>query len=159
VEGLDHSTLQLGRSVRFLVNVSLEQRFRERPLLFGDLAERPVGVTYDDLDRMLTLDEERGRLQHGDARRILRTGFVLLGNGATPTYLAVEVSWSVDVSDVQRAAERAGLLRKAGHQACGAVAGWRIQREALDLAERLGVGRVIERELDGEDPAGGDEQI
>ena len=154
----DQRAQQTNTDIGILKGNSVEARFRGRPTLFGDLVSQPVALSITEFDAFIAQEIAAGRLLPVEGRRVLRTDLLIRGGEpANPTYLAIEVSWSVDVSDVQRAAERAGLLRKAGHQARGAVAGWRIQREALDLAERLDVGRVIERELDGEDPAGGDD--
>jgi len=46
-------------------------------------------------------------------------------------WLAVEISATVDTKDVERAVERAAMLRKAGYAAIPAVAG----REATFIAE------------------------
>jgi len=155
----DQRAQRTNTDIGILKGNSVEERFRGRATFFSDLVPRPVVLTISEFDAFVADEIATGRLLPVEGRRVLRTDLLVRGGEpANPTYLVVEVSWSVDVSDVQRAAERAGLLRKAGHQARGAVAGWRIQREALDLAERLDVGRVIERELDGEDPAGGDDE-
>lgn len=54
-------------------------------------------------------------------------------------HLVVEVSGQVQVSDVVRAARRAGYLRRAGFDARGCVFGHEIAPEALDTARSMGV--------------------
>jgi hypothetical protein len=64
------------------------------------------------------------------------------------TYLAVEVSWMIDASDVVRAAERARLLAKIGQPVLAAVAGRRIQPDVMDLAARRGVAVIVDDAMD-----------
>jgi len=56
-----------------------------------------------------------------------------------PGYLAVEVSRTVNIDDVERARERAEILRKAGIAARGAVGGRKITHEAQQTADETGV--------------------
>lgn len=81
--------------------------------------------------------------------RFEQTDIVFRSAAQTPvSYLAVEVSWMIDASDVLRAAERATLLAKTGQQVLAAVAGRRIQPDVLDLASRRGVEVVVDNTLD-----------
>ena len=134
----------------------MERRYRERPAFFRHILTDPTPLSWSTLADWLGKVTEAGKIASGEAsvelRGAARTAIVFRGGDpADPEYLAVEVSWAVDESDVRRAAQRAALLRKAGVRARAAVAGQRIQPEAVTMAEREGVARVIEEELDAED--------
>ncbi|MCS7010111.1 MAG: hypothetical protein NZL98_01915, partial [Anaerolineales bacterium] len=84
----------------------------------------------EELDHLLALDLLlSGRLNLPWAARI----------GVDEVWLAVEVSAVVDRQDVERAWERAALLRRAGLQALAVAAGHRWTQGAEQVAERKGV--------------------
>jgi len=68
-------------------------------------------------------------------------------------WLAVEVSAVVDQGDVQRAARRAGYLRRAGYPAVPAVAGERATEGAERLAEEDGVALFLDGRVAFWEPA------
>ncbi|MCC7367244.1 MAG: hypothetical protein IT306_02405 [Chloroflexi bacterium] len=146
-------------SLGILKGNTMEERYRGRSrTYFGELLEQPVTLSIAEFDEFAAQQVTEGRLLPAEARRLGRADLLVRGTVAgSPKYLVVEASWALNQEDVERAADRAALLRKAGHDAQGVVAGWRIQPAALDLAERMGVARIIERELDGLDPTGGDD--
>jgi hypothetical protein len=113
-----------------------------------------VALTPADVAALLDGEVAAGRLAPGEARQVERTDLILRSSesGVSP-YLVLEVSWLVDARGVRRAHDRAALLRKAGHDARGAVAGTRILPDAVALAGRLGVERVIDEEDDEIDEA------
>ncbi len=132
----------------------MEQRYQDRSAYFEHLIARPYPLSSRELADWLRERVAEGRLEPAEAQRVLRVDIVFRGGDpADPEYLAVEVSWAVDQSDVRRAADRAALLRKTGVRVMAAVAGQRIEPEAVALAERTGVARVIEEELDALDDA------
>lgn len=65
--------------------------------------------------------------------------------GARNAFIAIEVSLVVDVTDVERAARRAAIPRKAGFSAVGCAVGRRVADDAQESASKLGVTVVIER--------------
>ena len=146
-------------SLAVLKGSSMEERYRGRAVAyFSELVAEPVAFTTAEFDAFTGAELAAGRLLPAEARRLGRADLLVRGSVAgEPKYLVVEVSWALNEEGVERAADRAGLLRKAGYDAQGVVAGWRIQPAALQLAERIGVARMIERELDGEDPTGGED--
>jgi len=118
------------------------------PELFSHLVDDPVALTRPQLRAWLRPHTEAGRLTQAEAVRLLLADLVFRGrqNGRT-AFLVVEISWSVDVADVRRAADRATLLRKVAPRTLPVVAGWRIQDEAVELAESQQVAMVLEEEV------------
>ena len=103
---------RLVRGMRVRPPGEWEQEFRAR---LGDEA----------FDRLLDADLlVRGRLRNDDAREV---------------WLVVEVSWVIDLRDVDRVLEWATLLRSAGLTAVPVVLGSRLTDEARLLAQRDGV--------------------
>ncbi|MCX2728182.1 hypothetical protein OO015_11840 [Thermomicrobium sp. 4228-Ro] len=103
---------RLVRGMRVRPPGEWEQEFRGR---LGDEA----------FDRLLDADLlVRGRLRTDDAREV---------------WLVVEVSWVIDLRDVDRVLEWATLLRAAGLTAVPVVLGSRLTDEARLLAQRDGV--------------------
>ncbi|GBD18620.1 Chromosome partition protein Smc [bacterium HR27] len=103
---------RLVRGMRVRPPGEWEQEFRAR---LGDEA----------FDRLLDADLlVRGRLRNDDAREV---------------WLVVEVSWVIDLRDVDRVLEWAALLRAAGLTAVPVVLGSRLTDEARLLAQRDGV--------------------
>ena len=60
-------------------------------------------------------------------------------------FLAVEISVKVDVRDVQRAFDRANILRRCGLRADAVVGGQTITLEAKERCDALGVAFVVDR--------------
>ena len=59
-------------------------------------------------------------------------------------YLVVDVSWGVGPYNVERAAHRVELLRRAGVSALSVVAGKVVLPEAASLARQLGVWQLTD---------------
>jgi hypothetical protein len=146
---LQHRTNELSSDMGDMKGKSLEYGFFHSPMLFDHLLPEAVALSREELNALLRTEVAAGRLERGDAIRVLRTDIVFRSAAQTPvSYLAVEVSWMIDASDVLRAAERATLLAKTGQQVLAAVAGRRIQPDVLDLASRRGVEVVVDNTLD-----------
>ena len=62
-------------------------------------------------------------------------------------YLVVEVSWSVDTEDVERAARRAARLSKTGLPVLPVVAGETVRSPAAELAQTLQVWQMPDAEV------------
>jgi hypothetical protein len=59
-------------------------------------------------------------------------------------YLAVEVSWGIGVEDVERATNRAEILRKFGFKVLPVVAGGGITPDVSEMAEKMRTYRVLD---------------
>jgi DNA repair exonuclease SbcCD ATPase subunit len=116
--------------------------FRLRaPALFRRWLRRPRPVEVEDL-ALLDSATENGTVTQQEAEEIALTDLVLEGQDVQtrePAYLAVEVSRTINPDDVERARQRAAILRKAGLTARAAVGGRRITAEAQAAADSAGV--------------------
>jgi hypothetical protein len=121
-----------------------ELRFRDRvPSYFGTILRRPRLVPPTEIDEVEEALED-GRLTPDDYAALLRLDAIVRGGdkrepGRPDTLIAIEVSVTIDVSDVERARDRAAILRAAGLRAFGAVGGESIRPRAEELARTEGV--------------------
>ena len=146
---VDGRIQQLSTDLGTLKGIGMEERFQRRVPQFRHLVPEPVALTPAEVAALLDAEVVAGRLVPGEARQVERANLILRSSESDVSpYLVLEISWLVDERDVRRAHDRAALLRKAGHDARGAVAGTRIQPDAVALAHRLGVERMIDEEDD-----------
>jgi hypothetical protein len=124
----------------------LELMFRDRlPSYLGLFLRRAKVLQPADL-----LDELEPRLDRAEVEDFLRSD--VLASGAVdgkPTYVVGEVSYTADAGDIERAARRAALLRKADLPAVGLVACETVQPQTLAYAREQGVkvwadGRLVD---------------
>jgi hypothetical protein len=84
-----------------------------------------------------------GALSAADLQSIMAADMIVRGkrrdDAQQETYVVAEISGMVQVGDVRRAAERAGILRRAGMDAIPFVGGNAIDIEAADAAKAEGV--------------------
>lgn len=140
---------QLSTDLGTFKGIGMEDRFLRRIPQFRHLVSEPVALTAAEIATLLDGEVAAGRLTPGEARQVERSDLVLRSTvPGVSQHLVLEVSWLVDERDVRRAYDRAALLRTAGYDVLGAVAGTRIQPDAVALADRLGVARMIDEELD-----------
>jgi chromosome segregation ATPase len=121
----------------------LERQYRERAAsYFGGFLRRIRVVDHQALGLKLDEAQDAGLITRQERNEILRLDVVAQGRlDAEETYLAVEVSATVDATDVRRAAERAELLAKAtGERVIAAVAG---NEFAGDVAEEAARRKVV----------------
>jgi len=114
----------------------LELRFRERlPSYLGLFLRRAKVLQPADL-----LDDLEPRLERSEVEDFLRADVLASGavNGEM-TYVVGEVSYTAHASDIERAARRAGFLRKADFPALALVACETVQPETLAYAREQGV--------------------
>ena len=139
----------MSTDVGTLKGSDMEARIEKHVPQFRHLVPRPVALTPAEVADLLDGEVAAGSLAPGEARQVERADLLVRSSddGASP-YLVLEISWLVEERDVRRAHHRAALLRQAGYDARGAVAGSRIQPDAVSLAERLGVVRTIDDEID-----------
>jgi len=128
----------------------LENRFRTHcGAFFGGLVRRPHPLSTDELSDLVEESVDQGKLSTAEAAEILLADTVVQGTrrmDGAPVYLIVEVSWTVDTYDVERAAHRAALLTKTGVTAQPVVAGATVRPPAADLAFALQVWQVTDKE-------------
>jgi len=149
----------LNKDVAVLKGFMLEQRYRLNPGAFFWREYRKLRVlNLADLDRV---DEAyaRGEFSPKEWKALNKLDLLLLGvtgkgDERREEYLAVEISWVVDVYDVERAHQRAELLRRLGYPVRAAVGGSAILDDAKARAGALGV--IVA--LNSEDDDDGDEE-
>jgi hypothetical protein len=107
------------------------------PGIFRRWFVRPRPIHFDEIEQ---LDEaaQSGELSEDDMDQIAALDILLLGRDRASresVYVAVEVSRTVNPGDVDRARDRAAILRRAGVPARAAVGGRRITHEAQTIAD------------------------
>jgi hypothetical protein len=121
-----------------------EMRFeRKAPSLFGEWLRRPRVLTLNDIERFDEADTD-GTLSPFDARQLRSLDLILEGFDKREadypqTILAVEVSRTLDSSDLDRAEYRAQLLTRLGYRALPAVGGKTASEKLTAEAERRGI--------------------
>jgi len=134
--GMQDQLLALRADVAKDRGITLEWRYRHKaPGFFAPMLRRARAVSPADLDDML-----EGALPEEERLDLVLVDLVvrgrLRGTGETPeVLLAVEVSATLDDGDVNRAARRATLFRRAGLSAIPVVAG-----EAATRAAKIEAG-------------------
>jgi chaperonin cofactor prefoldin len=114
----------------------LELKFRDRlPSYLGRYLRRAKVLQPADL-----LDEVEASLESAEVDDFLRADVLAQGTvNGEPTYVIGEVSYTADAGDVERAARRAALLRKASLPAVGVVACEAVHPETVAYAREQGV--------------------
>jgi len=145
VDALVESHQRLIDDVGGLKGKALEAEYRDRaPSYFGRLVRKGRVVEpnelWDALEASLTADE----LSDAILADVLIRGGVRDHKPATEVVLVVEVSFVLDLSDVERARRRCALLRRAGLPAIAVVAGERATDTARVAAEEASVV-ILER--------------
>lgn len=122
----------------------LEMRYqRFLPLWFADWLRKPREAGDEEFDQ-LQVAREAGAITDEDSAAVRNLDLLVRGYdrqepGNPLTLLAVEVSQTVNIDDVDRASHRAEILRRAGFRARGFVGGYRITEEARRVAEERGL--------------------
>jgi hypothetical protein len=151
VQGLTDTAQRLTDEVGKGKGKALETHYRiHGSPFFGILLRRPQVLSMGDLTDLLDAAVEQGALGLLDVREIQRADVIVNGirreDGAT-VYLVVEVSWSVDTGDVERAARRAASLAKTGLPVLPVVAGEIVRPGAAELAQKLRVWQVTDSDV------------
>ncbi|MBA4179190.1 MAG: hypothetical protein C0506_01240 [Anaerolinea sp.] len=151
---LDRVLASLDRNVELLLDSDFEHRFHARERL-GRFVRRPVAtapVEIEAFDEALDAGvisqpehEQVAALDHLFAGRDKSTGRDVL--------VAFEVSKRVDRRDVERAAERAAILRKAGLEVLAFAGGQRATQGATARAVELGVTLILDRDAGTDEPS------
>ena len=131
----------LAADVAELKQFHLEASYRERaPAIFGSPQFRRVRVlSRVDIDDLLASAVDAGQMSWDEFKSVMEADLIV--RGRTPhidqLYLVVEISWGIGSTDVERAIERAAVLRRAGFHARPAVAGRRLTPDAEQYLERV----------------------
>ncbi len=122
--------------------------FRDRAYAyFGRHVRRLRVLSPQEVAWLLEDAVEAGRLTEAERERVALVDVVAVGQDretGDEVYLVVEVSVTVDTSDVIRAVERAALLGKAVGRVVPVVAGERLTERAAYEAKAQGVVRVLD---------------
>jgi vacuolar-type H+-ATPase subunit I/STV1 len=154
---MEASLNRLEKRVGNLEGKMLEQEWRYKfPSKLGRILKRPQILSDTILED--TLDDYLTELEADEVRNL---DLIITGR-LKPTqqevWIALEISKTVDISDVERASRRAQLLNQTPYQAIPGVAGEEITNEACSMANSLQVliidnGRIRNTEiLTGEVP-------
>lgn len=145
---LDMSVQRLIDDVGTIKGKSLEIHYRiYGSPFFGIVLRRPEPLSMGELSDLLDTALDQGAISAAEAMEIRRADAVVRGtrreDGAV-VYLVVEVSWSIDLEDVERAARRATFLAKAGLTTLPVVAGEAVRPSAAELAQLLHVWQMTD---------------
>ena len=124
----------------------MEFRTKAHGLLGGKL-RRIYVYSPNELAHLLANALDQGLIDEEEYRDILLTDAVLKGKEKATedeVHVAVEVSVTVDIDDVERALKRAQALSKVWPKSLPAVAGERITAGALSLAQRQRVIQITD---------------
>ena len=138
---------QLTTDVAQLKGDNLERRYREHAYsYFGRLIHKSRVIGKQQLFEMLDDAVEHGVLSLGDREQVGWADLVMSGrwiaDGRQVIVLA-EISVLVDLNDVQRAVDRAGLLAKLGTPVVPVVAGESITDRAAAIARTRNVWQML----------------
>jgi hypothetical protein len=137
---------RLSVDVGHLKRDGLEARYARKGVPFvSRVLRRPHVLSVEELDTLLEDAETKGLLSSDESDTILLSDLVIRGRQRgtdTEVYLVVEVSWGVGIEDVQRTANRAALLTKAGVTAIPAVAGEWVIPDAQQFAPAMKVWQL-----------------
>lgn len=126
----------------------LETRYRlHGSPFFGVVINGPTILSMADLTSVLDQATSQGTLSEDEATELRRADVVVQGTRkgeGTPVYLVVEVSWTIDTDDVERAARRASLLAKTGRIVLPVVAGKTVRSKAARLAQSQRVWQLTD---------------
>ena len=148
---------QLRGDVAQLKGNDLERRYREHAhAFFGNLVRKCRVVGSQELSEIVDEAIDRGVLSESDRKNLMLADLVVRGRWRTdgrPVMVLAEISWTVDLSDVSRATDRAALLAKLGTPVVPVVAGASVTERAADMARSHKVwqmlnGRIIEPPAD-----------
>ena len=114
--------------IRECTGIAYELLFRQKaPSLFGEWLRKPRAIEIDEVPGFDEL-ETAGGYTSQELRRLRALDLVVAGTDRSasppgPMFLAVEISRTIDLEDIDRAAERAQLLARGGAKTRAAVAG------------------------------------
>jgi hypothetical protein len=126
--------------------VVLELQYHHRAhAYFGPLIRRTRVLSPEEIDTLLEAAVTQGLLSEAEADEIVLADLLLRGRRRednAEVYVVVEISWKIDLHDVERSVRRATLLSRLGTPAIPVVAGKEVIEEAANLASMLQVWQL-----------------
>jgi hypothetical protein len=148
VDSLGRSVSLLHDDASKLKGYALETRYRNHAMAyFAPMVRRTHVLDGDELQTLLEEAIERGQLSEAETLDIILADVIIRGRrraDSAEVYLVVEVSWVVDLYDVEHAVRRSSLLSKIGTPTLAVVAGETVLGEAASLANRLHVWQITD---------------
>jgi hypothetical protein len=136
-----------------LKGITHELNYRDKAVsIFGRYLKRGHNATHEVADR-LQAAVEAGDISEQEFGQVLAADLLWGGQAREAegeVILVVEASWMAEVSDVERAAARAGILRKIGLVALPVVAGREWTPEALEAARQAKAVVTTDGSVDAE---------
>ncbi|MFN0147578.1 MAG: hypothetical protein ACKVT1_13775 [Dehalococcoidia bacterium] len=129
----------------------LEERYaRNLGNWLGRWIRAPKPIVVDDLEALAQHVEE-GAVSSDEFDDVSRADFILAGRRPVPgggddVLAVVEISFTIDPHDIERAARRAAILSRAGYDVVAVVGGYELTADAKERANLLDV-RIDLRQL------------
>ena len=143
-----HAIKALTVDVADLKGYGLEERYRRMAhAYFGNFMRRTRVMKRSDHSRLVDDAESAGLLSDREAAELLWADLIVRGrrkSNGDEVYLAVEVSWTIGESDVERAARRAALLGRIKSPALAVAAGKFLSEEVAARARDENVWLFVE---------------
>jgi len=131
-----------------LKGYGLEERYRRMAhAYFGNFMRRTRVMKRNDHSRLVDDAESAGLLSDREAAELMWADLIVRGrrkSNDNEVYLAVEVSWTIGESDVERAARRAALLARVKSPALAVAAGKFLSEEVAARARDENVWLFVE---------------
>ncbi len=139
---------KLERDFGVLKGMWLEMKVKENVLSFFSehlLSARVIGQ--EEAVQAISLAAEKGIISKEEREDVLRLDLIVEGtllNTEEPVLVAVEVSYTIEKTDVQRAVRRAEILKKVmDRKVLPAVVGYRISEDTKKLITKTGCLKVL----------------
>lgn len=130
------------QDLAWLVRIGQEDVYRRRAIaIFGHLLAQGHDATSQVADQLQEV-HQRGVISGQEFQEVLAADLLWAGqvrDTGREVVLVLEASWTVQVTDVERATERAAVLRRAGLTALPVVAGQEWPSDVQAMARRAGV--------------------
>ncbi len=142
---------KLDKEVGVLKGICLEMKVKENVLsFFSEHLLSARVIAQEKTAQALALAIEKGIISKEEREDVLRLDLIIEGtllSTKEPVFVAVEVSYTIDKPDVQRAVRRAEILKKVmDKKVLPAVAGCRISEGTEKLITKTGCLRALASE-------------
>jgi hypothetical protein len=142
---------KLDKDVWPLKGMWLEMKVKGNILsFFSEYLFDAKAVDQEEINKALSLAMKKGIISKEERADVLRLDLIIEGtllSTEEPVLLAVEVSYTIDDFDVQRAINRAKILEKVmGRKVLPAVVGYKITKKAQSLITKEGGLKVLASE-------------
>jgi len=147
-KGVQEVKKKLDKDVWPLKGMWLEMKVADNILsFFSEYLSDAKAIDQEKINKALSLAMKEEIISKEERADVLRLDLIIEGtllNTEEPVLIAVEVSYTIDDFDVQRAINRAKILEKVtGRKVLPAVVGYKITKKAQNLIEKEEVLKVI----------------